>query len=152
MVTGEALLTLPRRSLLKTRKETQLINLYINQRREGDVTVLDMKGRVRIGGGTVALHKAIRSLVEEGKTQILLNLAGVNHIDSSGLGELVSSHITLSDKGGEIKLAHLTERLRELLTVTKLLSVFEVYDDEPKALASFVGGTLRVVQPQPFFM
>ena len=129
-----------------------MINLYINQRREGNVTVLDLKGRVRIGGGTVALHKAIRSLVEEGKTQILLNLSGVTYIDSSGLGELVSSHVTLGNKGGEIKLAHLTESLRELMTITKLLPVFDVYDDEPKALASFVGETLRVVQPQPFFM
>jgi anti-sigma B factor antagonist len=129
-----------------------VINLYINQRRVGDVTVLDLKGRVRIGGGTVALHKAIRSLVEEGKTQILLNLAGVTHIDSSGLGELVSSHITLSDKGGEIKLAHLTERLRELMTITKLLTVFDVYDDEPQALSSFTGNVLRIVEPQPFFM
>jgi anti-sigma B factor antagonist len=129
-----------------------VINLYINQRRVGDVTVLDLKGRVRIGGGTVALHKSIRSLVEDGKTQILLNLRGVTYIDSSGLGELVSSQVTLSNKGGEIKLAHLTERLRELMTITKVLSVFEVYDDEPKALASFVGGTLRVIEPQPFFM
>lgn len=129
-----------------------MINLYINQRRVGDVTVLDLKGRVRIGGGTVALHKAIRSLVEEGKTQILLNLTGVTHIDSSGLGELISSHVTLNNKGGEIKLAHLTERLRELMTITKLLAVFDVYDDEPKALASFLGGTLRVVEHQPFFM
>lgn len=129
-----------------------MINLYINQRRVGNVTVLDMKGRVRIGGGTVALHKAIRSLVEEGKTQILLNLSGVTHIDSSGLGELVSSHVTLGNQGGEIKLAHLTERLHELLMITKLLTVFDVYDDETKALAGFAGETLRVVQHQPFFM
>jgi anti-sigma B factor antagonist len=116
------------------------------------VIVLDLKGRVRIGGGTIALHKSIRSLVEDGKTQILLNLRGVTYIDSSGLGELVSSQVTISNMGGEIKLAHLTERLRELMTITKVLSVFEVYDDEPKALASFVGGTLRVIEPQPFFM
>lgn len=129
-----------------------MINLYINERRVGDVTVLDLKGRVRIGGSTVALHKAIRCLVEEGKTQILLNLAGVTHIDSSGLGELIASHITVSNKGGEIKLAHLTERLRELMTITKLLTVFDVYDDEPKALNSFTGDVLRIVEPQPFFM
>ena len=129
-----------------------MINLYINQRRSGDVTVLDLKGRVRIGGGTVALHKSIRSLVEEGKTQILLNLAGVTYIDSSGLGELISSHVTLSNQGGEIKLAHLTERLRDLMTITKLLSVFDIHDDESKALASFTGRTLRVIEPQPFFM
>ena len=129
-----------------------MVNLYINERRVGDVTVLDLKGRVRIGGGTLALHKAIRCLVEEGKTQILLNLASVTYIDSSGLGELISSHITLSNKGGEIKLAHLTERLRDLMTITKLLTVFDVYDNEPDAVASFTGGVLKVVEPQPSFV
>jgi len=129
-----------------------VVNLYINQRRAGNVIVLDLKGRVRIGGTSLALHRAIRCLADEGKTQILLNLAGVTHIDSTGLGELISSHITLRDKGGEIKLAHLTERLRELLVITKLLNVFDVYDDEPQALASFAGEVLRIVEPQPFFM
>ncbi|MGH9968941.1 MAG: STAS domain-containing protein [Pyrinomonadaceae bacterium] len=129
-----------------------MINLYINERRVGAVTVLDLKGRVRIGGGTVALHKSIRCLVDEGKTQILLSLAGVTHIDSSGLGELIASHVTLRNKGGEIKLTHLTERLRDLMTITKLLTVFDVYDDEPKALASFAGEVLRIVEPQPFFV
>jgi len=129
-----------------------VVNLYINQRRAGNVIVLDLKGRVRIGGTSLALHRAIRCLADEGKTQILLNLAGVTHIDSTGLGELISSHITLRDKGGEIKLAHLTERLRELLVITKLLAVFDIYDDEPQALASFAGEVLRIVEPQPFFM
>ena len=129
-----------------------MINLYINQRRVKDVTVLDLKGRVRIGGGTVSLHKSIRCLVEEGKTQILLDLAAVTHIDSSGLGELISSHVTLSNKGGALKLVHLTERLCDLMTVTKLLTVFDVYDDEPEALASFGGEVLRIVEPQPFFI
>jgi len=87
------------------------------------------------------LHKAIRCLVGEGKTKILLNLAAVTHIDSSGLGELISSHITLKDKGGEIKLVHLTERLRELMVITKLLTVFDVYDDESEALAAFASTT-----------
>ncbi len=121
-----------------------MINLYINERRDGPVTILDLKGRVRIGGSTVALHKAIRCLVEEGKTQILLNLSDVTHIDSSGLGELIASHITVQDKGGEIKLAHLTERLRDLMVITKLLTVFDVYDDEQKALATYTGQALRV--------
>lgn len=103
-----------------------MINLYINERRVGNVTVLDLKGRVRIGGGTVSLHKSIRCLVAEGKTEILLNLAGVTHIDSSGLGELISSHVTVNNKGGQIKLIHLTESLRELMTITKLQTVFEV--------------------------
>ena len=129
-----------------------MINLYINERRVGDVTVLDMKGRVRLGGGTISLHKAIRCLVEEGKMQILLNLASVTHIDSSGLGELISSHITLNAKGGEIKLVHLTESLRELMTITKLLTVFDVYDEEPEALHSFTSKTVRLKEPLPFFV
>jgi len=129
-----------------------VINLYINERRVGDVTVLDMKGRVRLGGGTISLHKAIRCLVEEGKMQILLNLASVTHIDSSGLGELISSHITLNAKGGEIKLVHLTESLRELMTITKLLTVFDVYDEEPEALNSFTGQTSRLKEPLPFVL
>ena len=128
------------------------MSLYINQRRVGEVTVLDLKGRVRIGGGVIELHKAIRTLVDEGKTQILLNLSGVTHIDSSGLGQLISSHISVTNQGGVIKLAHLTERLHELMIVTKLLTVFDVYDDEEKALATFNGQVLRVVEPRPFFV
>lgn len=128
-----------------------MINLYINERRVGAVTVLDLKGRLRIGGNTVALHKAIRCLVDEGKTRILLNLSEVTHIDSTGLGELIGGHITLTSKGGEIKLAHLTERLRDLMVITKLLTVFEVYDDEEQAIASFDSEVLRVVDRQPAF-
>ena len=129
-----------------------MVNLYINQRREGDVIVLDLKGRIRISGGTLVLHKSIRCLLDEGKTKILLNLAEVTHIDSMGLGELISSHVTLSSKGGELKLVHLTERLRDLMTITKLLTVFDVYDNEPDALASFTGHTLSIVEPQAVFM
>ena len=129
-----------------------MINLYINERRMGNVTVLDLKGRVRIGGGTVSLHKSIRCLVGEGKTEILLNLAGVTHIDSSGLGELISSHVTVNDKGGQIKLINLTESLRELMIITKLLTVFDVYDDEPEALLSFTGPVLKIPKSQPFLV
>lgn len=129
-----------------------MVNLYINQRRVGDVTVLDLKGRIRINGSTLVLHRSIRCLVDEGKTKILLNLAEVTHIDSIGLGELISSQITVSNKGGEIKLVHLTERLRDLMTITKLLTVFDVYDNEPDALASFTGHVLTVVEPQAVFM
>ena len=129
-----------------------MINLYINERHEGIVTVLDLKGRIRIGGVTIALHKAIRCLVSEGKNQILLNLAGVSHIDSSGLGELISSHVSLSNEGGTIKLVHLTESLRELMTITRLLAVFDVYDDEPEALESFAGQVVRIPKAQAFFV
>ena len=129
-----------------------MINLYLNERRVEYVTILDLKGRERIRGATMALHESIRCLAREGKVQVLLDLAGVKHIDSGGLGELVSSHVTLDEKGGALKLMHLTESVRELMTVTKLLTVFDVYEDERDALASFVGETLRLVERQPFFM
>lgn len=129
-----------------TRKETQVVNLYIHERRERDVAVLDLKGRIRINGGTLALHRSIQCLVEEGKTKILLNLAGVTHIDSTGLGELISSYVTVSNKGGQIKLVHLTERLKDIMTITKLLTVFDVYDNESEAVASFTGHVLSVVE------
>ncbi len=129
-----------------------MINLYIKERQAGDVTVLDLKGRVRVGGATVALHKSFRSLVQEEKILILLNLAGVTHIDSSGLGELISSHITVFNKGGEIKLVQLTETLRELMTVTKLLTIFDVYENEADALLSFRSHVLRVKESKLFFV
>lgn len=129
-----------------------MVNLCIHERRERDVAVLDLKGRIRISGGTLALHRSIRCLVEEGKTKILLSLAGVTHIDSTGLGELISSYVTVSNKGGQIKLVHLTERLKDIMTITKLLTVFDVYDNEPDALASFTGHVLSVVESQSAFM
>lgn len=127
-----------------------MINLYINERRIGDVTVLDLKGRVRIAGGTTALHRSVHCLVQEGKTQILLNLAQVTHIDSGGLGELLASRVTVSNKGGEMKLSQLTERMREILTLTKLSTVFDIYTDDQDAVASFEGEGLRIAEPLPF--
>lgn len=129
-----------------------MINLYINERQVEDVTILDLKGRERIRGATIALHESIRCLAGEGKIRILLDLAWVQHIDSGALGELISGHVTLTDKGGALKLMHMTESVHELMTNTKLLPVFDVHDDEPKALASFVGETLKIVERQPFFM
>ncbi|HEX9628912.1 MAG TPA: STAS domain-containing protein [Pyrinomonadaceae bacterium] len=129
-----------------------MINLYIQERHVGDVTVLDLKGRVRVGGATVALHKSFRSLVQEEKILILLNLAGVTHIDSSGLGELISSHITVFNKGGEIKLVQLTETLRELMSVTKLLTIFDVYENEADALLSFRSHVSKVRESKLSFV
>jgi anti-sigma B factor antagonist len=114
-------------------------DLNIRERRSGDVTVLDMNGRMRIGDDAIALRNSIRVLVKEGKTKILLNLAGVTHIDSCGLAELISGHMSLNKSGGVIKLVHLTKRVRELMTITKLVTVFDIYDDEPEAVASFQG-------------
>ena len=128
-----------------------MINLYINERRAGDVTVLDLKGRLRVGGNTLALHKSIRCLVLEKKTRILLNLAGVTFIDSCGLGELVASQVSVGNKGGEIKLVGLTETLRELLTVTRLLTVFDAYENEADALQSFADHISKGEKPRLAF-
>jgi anti-sigma B factor antagonist len=114
-----------------------VINLYIDQRRNADVTILDLKGRLRVGGNAVALHRSIRSLLLEKKTQIILNLAGVTFIDSCGLGELVASQVSVEKKSGEIKLIGLTDQLRELLKATRLLAVFDTYANEADAVQSF---------------
>ena len=114
-----------------------MINLFIDERRADDVTILDLKGRLRIGGNTVALHKTIRCLVLEKKLLIILHLKGVMHVDSCGLGELVASQISARNKGGEIKLLGLTETLHQLLKVNGLLGVFPVYENEAEAVQSF---------------
>ena len=101
------------------------------------MTILDLKGRLRIGGNTVALHKSIRCLVVENKIMILLNLADVTFIDSCGLGELVASQISVEHKGGEIRLFGLTEELRELLTASRLSTVFDVFESEADAMQDF---------------
>lgn len=136
---------------LHYRNVEQVINLYINERRVGDVTVLDLKGRLRVGGNTVALHKSIRCLILEKKILILLNLAGVTYIDSCGLGELVASQVSVENKGGEIKLVGLTETLRELLRVTRLLAVFDTYDNEADAIQNFADNVSRVEKRQLAF-
>ncbi len=129
-----------------------MINLYIDERRVGDVTILDLKGRVRVGGTALALHKTIRTLINEEKTLVLLNLSGVTHVDSCGLGELIASHVTLYKKGGELKLLQVTESLRDLMTATKLIEIFDIYDSESKALTSFSEHVLMIKKPQLFFV
>jgi len=114
-----------------------MAELNINERQAGDVTVLDMSGKITIGEGSVALRTAIRRMLEEGKKRILLNLAGVSYIDSSGIGELVSSYTAINKENGQLKLLNLTQKLQDLLTITKLLTVFDVYDSEADALNSF---------------
>lgn len=128
-----------------------MINLYINERRTGDVTILDLKGRLRLGGNAVALHKSIRSLILEKKTLIVLNLADVTFIDSCGLGELVASQISVKNKGGEIRLLALTDTLRELLTLTRVLSVFDTYETEADAVQSFAEHVSQRATPQLAF-
>ena len=114
-----------------------MAELNINERQAGDVTILDMSGKITIGEGSVALRTAIRRLLEEGKKRILLNLAQVSYIDSSGIGELVSSYTATNNAEGQLKLLNLTQKIKDLLTITKLLTVFDVYDNEADALGSF---------------
>ncbi|MEA2174296.1 MAG: anti-sigma factor antagonist [Blastocatellia bacterium] len=114
-----------------------MAELDIKERQAGDVTVLDMSGKITIGEGSVALRSAIRRLLEEGKKRILLNLAGVGYIDSSGIGELVSSYTAINKEQGQLKLLNLTQKLQDLLAITKLLTVFDTYDDEATALSSY---------------
>jgi anti-sigma B factor antagonist len=112
-------------------------DITISERQAGDVTILDLQGKVTIGEGSVALRSAIRRLLGEGKHKILLNLGGVGYIDSSGIGELVSSFTAVNKEGGTLKLLNLTQKIQDLLAITKLLTVFDVYDSEADALASY---------------
>ena len=120
-------------------EETVLVKCSINERRVGSVTILDFDGEIRTGGSRVALHDAIGRLLKEGRSQILLNLARLTGIDASGLGELVASHTNLKRYGGQFKLLHPTQVLREMMMIMKLLTVFDVYEDESAALVGFRG-------------
>jgi anti-sigma B factor antagonist len=114
-----------------------MAELDVKERQAGDVTILDLRGEVRIGEGSIALRDAIRSLADSGKKKLLLNLAGVSYIDSSGIGELIANYTTVSRQGGQLKLLKLTDRVQNLLVITKLLTVFDAYEDEAEALKSF---------------
>lgn len=114
-----------------------MADINISERQAGDITVLDLDGKVTIGEGSVALRNTIRRLLGEGKNKILLNLAGVGYIDSSGIGELVSSFTAVNKEGGVLKLLNLTQKIQDLLAITKLLTVFDVYESEAEALASY---------------
>ncbi|MBX3293893.1 MAG: STAS domain-containing protein [Acidobacteria bacterium] len=112
-------------------------DITISERQAGDVTILDLSGKVTIGEGSVALRNAIRKLLGDGKNKIVLNLGNVGYIDSSGIGELVSSFTAVKKEGGTLKLLHLTQKIQDLLAITKLLTVFDTFDDEASALSSF---------------
>lgn len=133
------------------RKVDDVINLYISERRAGDVTILDLKGRLRVGGNAVALHRSIRSLILEKKLLILLDLAGVDFIDSCGLGELVASQVSVEKKGGQLKLVGLTQTLRELFTTTRLATVFDIFDSEAEAIQGFADAISRSTKPHSVF-
>jgi len=111
--------------------------MNIEERKIGDVVVLDLKGKITLGEGDELLKDKINSLVNQGYSKLLLNLEGVPYIDSAGLGEIVRTYTTVSRQGGSLKLLNLTKRITDLLAITKLLTVFETFDSESDALKSF---------------
>jgi len=113
------------------------VALAIASREVDGVTVLELSGRITLGEGSVQLRDAIRDLIAKGQRRILLDLGEVNYIDSSGLGELVSAYTTVKNQGAALKLLKLTKKVHDLLQLTKLYTVFEIFDDEASAIASF---------------
>jgi anti-sigma B factor antagonist len=111
--------------------------MQIEERVVNDVTILDLKGKITLGDGDEALKDKINSLVLQNQRRILLNLAEVPYIDSAGLGEVVRTYTTVSRQGGQLKLVGLTKRITDLLSITKLLTVFETFESEADALKSF---------------
>jgi len=110
--------------------------MVLNARRLDDVVIMDLSGRITMGEGTLILRHQIKKLLDAGDRKFLLNLSDVDYIDSSGLGELVTSFTTVRNQGGQLKLLNLTRRVQDLLQITKLLTVFESFDSEAEALKS----------------
>jgi anti-sigma B factor antagonist len=111
--------------------------MKIEARIVGDVQILDCSGKITLGEGTMSIRNTVRDILGSGSKKIILNLANVVYVDSSGVGELVSTYTTVVNGGGRLKLLGLTKKIQELLTITKLLTVFDVFEDEKAALASF---------------
>jgi anti-sigma B factor antagonist len=113
------------------------VSVKLNTRQVGDVSVVDVAGRITLGEGSSALRDTIKDLLSNGHMKILLNLGDVSYIDSSGIGELVSGFTTVTNKGGQLKLLNLNKRVKDLLQITKLYTVFDVHEDEASAVRSY---------------
>jgi len=111
--------------------------MQIEQRSAGDVMIIDLKGKMTLGEGDELLRDKVNSLIQQGMKKMVLNLAEVPYIDSAGLGEIVRTYTTVSRQGGQLKLLNLTKRITDLLSITKLLTVFETFDNEKDAVRSF---------------
>ena len=111
--------------------------MQIEERSAGDVTVLDLKGKMTLGEGDELLKDKINSLLQQGRRKVVLNLEGVPYIDSAGLGEIVRTYTTIRKQDGTLKLLNLTKRITDLLSITKLLTVFDTFDSEADAVRSF---------------
>jgi anti-sigma B factor antagonist len=124
------------------------MSVKLTTHEKGDVIIVDAGGKLTLGNGTSTLRKRMRELAEGGPKRILLNMAGVTHLDSSGIGELVAAYTTVTAAGGEMKLLNLSKRLHELLNITKLYTVFETFEDEASAIDSFSMAKPIVLQVQ----
>lgn len=111
--------------------------MEIEERANGDVMILDLKGKLTIGEGDELLKDKVNSLIQQGHRKLLLNLEGVPYVDSAGLGEIVRTYTTVSRQGGKLKLLNLTKRIEDLLAITKLLTVFDTFESEQEAVKSF---------------
>ncbi|MEO8504028.1 MAG: STAS domain-containing protein [Acidobacteriota bacterium] len=111
--------------------------MKITVRQSGEVTILDLKGKITIGVGDVALRDSIGQQMQEGRKNLLLNTADVSTIDSSGVGELVAAYTTVTNRDGKLKLLKLPPKLQDILQITQLITVFEVFEDEESAVKSF---------------
>jgi anti-sigma B factor antagonist len=118
-------------------KEEWTVSMKSTLRQVDSVIVVDLSGRITLGEGCTQLRELIREQLGKGTKSVLLNLADVTYIDSSGIGELVSAFTTVSNQGGQLKLLNLTKKVHDLLQITKLYTVFDVHDDEAKAIGSF---------------
>lgn len=119
------------------------MQLEIMQRKVGNIVILDLVGKITIGDGSNLLRDQVNDLLEKNEREIILNFADTTYIDSSGIGELISRHTTTKNQGGHLKLLKLPKKIRDLLTVTRLLHIFETFEDEQEAITSF--GILGVV-------
>jgi anti-sigma B factor antagonist len=113
------------------------VSIKVSTRQVGDVTIVDMSGRITLGDGSNTVRETVRDLISKGQKKILLNLGDVSYIDSSGIGELVSSFTSVSNQGGQLKLLNLQKKVHDLLQITKLYTVFDVHTDEAEAVKSF---------------
>ena len=113
------------------------MSMKVQTRQVDGVTILDLSGRITLGEGSVTIRDAVRDVLAKGSNKILLNLAEVNYIDSSGIGELVSGFTTVANSGGNLKLLGLTKRVKDLLQITMLYTVFDVHEEEAHAIRSF---------------
>jgi anti-sigma B factor antagonist len=112
--------------------------MHISERSVGEVMIVDVSGKITLGdGGDTILKDKMQSLMQQGKKHVLLNLGEVSYVDSAGLGEIVQAYATMNKGGGALKLLNITKRIKDLLAITKLLTVFECHDDEAEAVKSF---------------